>query len=173
MSREHRENLFSGDQPIPPNEVRRRYAEVLRPAQIVALDVLFGLRASVQGVDNALARWLGPDALTPGRFQVLVVLWAADRAVPQREIVEALDVSRATVSALVEILLAAGHVRVTPGSADKRHVLVELTAAGRATTLRLVKSNAARLRQTFGAFTDSELRTLVDLLLRLNASVER
>jgi hypothetical protein len=73
----------------------------------------------------------------------------------------------------VEILLAAGHVRVTPGSADKRHVLVELTAAGRATTLRLVKSNAARLRQTFGAFTDPELQTLVDLLLRLNASLER
>jgi DNA-binding MarR family transcriptional regulator len=161
------------NQPVPPTEVRRRYAEVLTPAQILALDVLFEVRASVQGVDTVLARWLGPDALTPGRFQVLVVLWAADRPVPQRDIVKALDVSRATVSALIEILAADGHIKVKPDPNDKRQVLVELTTTGGATTLRLVRSNTNRLRKTLGTFSDSELRTLADLLLRMNASLAR
>jgi DNA-binding MarR family transcriptional regulator len=165
--------LFTGDQPVPPNEVRRRYAEVLTPTQNLALDVLFGLRASVQGVDTVLARWLGPDALTPGRFQVLVVLWAADRAIPQRDIVETLGVSRATVSALIEILVADGLIKVRPDPNDKRQVLAELTTTGKATTLRLIRSNTNRLRKTLKTFTDSELRTLADLLLRLNASLVR
>ncbi|MDB5408099.1 MAG: transcriptional regulator, MarR family [Rhodospirillales bacterium] len=122
-------------------------------------------------MDNVLARWLGPDALTPGRFQVLVVLWAAERPLPQRDIVKALDVSRATVSALVELLEASGHLKVTSDPDDKRQVLVELTTIGRATTLRLVKSNATRLRKALGTFTDTELRTLANLLLRLNAGL--
>lgn len=165
--------MFSGDQPVPPDEVRRRYAELLTPGHVVALDVLFGLRATVQGLNTVLARWMGLDALTPGRFQVLVVLWAAGRPIPQRDIVEALDVSRATVSALIEILVAAGLIKVKPDPNDKRQLLVELTRAGRGTTLRLVKSNADRLRKTFGTLTDADLRTLSGLLLRLNASLER
>jgi DNA-binding MarR family transcriptional regulator len=173
MSSARREKLIRGDQPVAPDEVRRRYAELLAPGQIIALDVLFGLRTTVQGLDTVLARWMGRDALTPGRFQVLVVLWAADRPVPQRDIVKALDVSRATVSALIEILVDAGHIKVKPDPNDKRQVLVELTKAGRATTLRSVKSNADRLRKTFGTLTDADLRTLVGLLLRLNASLER
>ncbi len=164
---------MTGEQPVPPNDVRRRYAEILAPTQVLAIEVLFGLRASVQGVDTVLARWMGPDALTPGRFQVLAVLWAAGRAVPQREIVKALDVSRATVSALVDILVTAGHVAVRPDGQDKRQVLVELTDSGRATTLRLVKLNATRLREALQPLSDADLSALIDLLARMKSALER
>jgi DNA-binding MarR family transcriptional regulator len=120
-----------------------------------------------------LAQWLGPDALTPGRFQILVVLWAANRPVPQREVVKALGVSRATVSALVETLVKDGYVEITPDPNDKRQVLVELTSTGKADTLRLIRSNTTRLRKSFADFSDADLRILADLLLRLNANLAR
>ena len=152
---------------LPPENVRRRYAAVLPPGPLLAIETLFGLRAAAQGVDNVLSRQLGADALTPGRWQVLVVLWAADGPLPQRDIVSALKVSRPTISDLVEVLARDGHVTAAPDAADGRQVLVALTEAGRRTTSRLIEENAARLRQTFGALTDAELRRLTDLLSRL------
>lgn len=152
---------------LPPDNVRRRYTSILPAGPMLALEVLFALRAGVQGMDNALSRWLGSDALTPGRWQVLVVLWSADEPLPQREIVDALKVSRATVSGLVEMLLGEGHVTVTPDPEDKRQVLVALTPDARRMTERLVQENAKRLRQTFSGLDDDELRQLASLLARL------
>jgi DNA-binding MarR family transcriptional regulator len=158
---------MSSSRMVPPDYVRRRYHDSLSPGHALALEVLFALRAGVHGVDNALARWLGRDALTPGRLQVLAVLWARAGPVPQREIVGELKVSRPTVSGLVETLVAEGHVTAMPDPSDKRQVLVALTPAGRAMTERLVRENAKRLRETFGALSDDELRTLSHLLCRL------
>ncbi len=152
---------------LPPEAVRRRYAATLPPGQSLALEVLFALRSGVQGLDNVLSRWLGNDALTPGRWQVLVVLWSADGPLPQRDIVDALKVSRPTVSDLVEILVGEGHVTATGDPADKRQVLVALTEEGRRMTSRLVEENAVRLRQTCSALEDTELQQLVGLLSRL------
>src|ERR1700753_3080494 len=87
---------------VPPHHIRRRYAEILPADQLSALELLFALRSSVQNIDNALSRWLGSDALTPGRLQVLAVLWSSDAPLPQKDIVAALRVSRATVSALLD-----------------------------------------------------------------------
>ena len=157
---------------LPPENVRRRYAAALPADQLLALETLFVLRAAAQGVDNVLSRRLGSDALTPGRWQVLVVLWAADGPLAQRDIVKALKVSRPTISDLVEVLVREGHVSVSSDQEDKRQVLVALTKPGRQMTSRLIEENAARLRQMFGALTDTELRQLVDLLYRLlDASV--
>ena len=152
---------------LPPENVRRSYAAALPSGQMLALETLFALRAAAQGVDNVLSRQLGGDALTPGRWQVLVVLWAADGPLPQRDIVSALKVSRPTISDLVEVLVREGHVTVASDPDDKRHVLVALTKSGRQMTSRLVEENAARLRQTFGALEDIELAHLMDLLSRL------
>jgi DNA-binding MarR family transcriptional regulator len=152
---------------VPPDDVRRRYAHVLPPSEALALEVLFALRSSVQGVDNMLSRWLGSDALTPGRLQVLVVLWARETPTPQREIVEALKVSRATVSGLIETLIEEGHAAAISSANDRRQVLVALTPSGRDITERLVRENGKRLRGAFGNLKDDELRVLAGLLNRL------
>lgn len=153
--------------PSPPDKVRRHYDRVLPPGPALAVKVLFALRSTIQDLDNRLAVWLGSDALTPGRLQVLMVLLARDQPIPQREIVHTLKVSRATVSDLVEVLQADGHVTTTQGVEDKRHVLVALTPAGRDMTKRLARQNADQLRREFASLDDDELRTLADLLARM------
>ena len=151
---------------VPPDFVRRRYEEVLPPGDVLALEALFAMRSGMQAVDNVMSRWLGDDALTPGRWQVLAVLWSRGRPVPQREIVEALKVSRANVSMLVEGLQKEGHITATPDPADGRQVLVALTPAGHAVTDRLVRDTAGNLRRSL-ALDDSELRLLTDLMARI------
>ena len=96
-----------------------------------------------------------------------MVLLASGRPIPQSEIVQALKVSRATVSGLVDALLAEGHVTAALGAEDRRQVLVALTPDGQAMTTRLVQDNSERLRHEFGALDDDELRTLAGLLARL------
>jgi DNA-binding MarR family transcriptional regulator len=151
---------------VPPDFVRRRYDAVLPPGEALALEALFALRSGMQALDTIVARWLGDDALTPGRWQVLAVLWSRDAPVPQREIVGALKVSRANVSMLVDALRAEGHVEATPDPADGRQVLVSLTSRGRAVTDRLVRETAGKLRGSL-ALDDDELRALADLMTRL------
>ncbi|MCQ8239705.1 MarR family winged helix-turn-helix transcriptional regulator [Rhizosaccharibacter radicis] len=151
---------------VPPGHVRRSYAERLPPGDALALETLFSLRATAQAIDNVVSRWLGEDALTPGRWQVLAVLWSRDRPVPQREIVDALKVSRANVSMLIDALRGEGHVSAIADPGDGRQVLVALTEEGRTITDRLVRDTARRLRATL-ALDDEELRRLVALTGRL------
>ena len=153
---------------VPPGHVRDRYIDVLEPGEAAALELLFTAREAAHRLDAMVAGWLGPDALTPGRLQVLIVLWSRDGAVAQREIVKALKVSRANVSALVDVLHKEGHVTSGPGPIDKRQVLVALTPSGRAVTDRLVRETAAKLRASL-ALDDGDLRLLAGLMARMFA----
>ena len=161
-------NRKKSDPLVPPENVRRRYADLLPPTDLLAMETLFALRSGVQIVENGLARWLGEDALTPGRLQVLVVLWSHREPVPQRELVQTLKVSRATISGLVEALANEGLVETSSDALDGRKVLVSLTLPAREMTQRLITENASRLRGTFHSLNDRELRTLIALLSRLH-----
>ena len=165
-------NRRTGNVLLPPGELRRAHRRLLPPGQALALDVLFGLRAGVQEMDNLLSVWLSREGLTPGRFQVLTVLWATEMPMPQREVVNLLRVSRATVSGLIETLCREGHVIAVPDTEDARQVLVSLTVAGRATVDRIVRENAERLRNAFIALSDTELHALVNLLQRTSQSIK-
>ena len=128
------------------------------------MEIVFSLRTDALAIDNALTRWLAQDGVSPGRFQLLVVLWAAMAPVPQRYIVQVLKVTRATVSASVEHLLRQGHVSCAPGVEDGREVFVALTPSGRRFTTRLVKEHAVRLRSYFSHLSPAELTTAADVL---------
>ena len=152
---------------VPPDKVRQHLARTLPKPSDLAFEVMFAVRADVQALDNILTRWLEDDGLTPGRMQVLVVLWAHDGPIPQRDIVRLLKVTRPTISGLIDALRAEGHVTTAQDAADKRQVLVKLTPSGRSMIARLAQQTGTRLRAAFGALSDAELGTLTDLLRRL------
>lgn len=150
---------------VPPAYVRARFAEVLTPSETSALEALFRLRETAHRFDALMASWIGQDALSPGRLQVLIVLWTRGQPVPQREIVEALKVSRANVSMLVEALQREGHILSEPDPNDRRQVMVSLTPAGTTMTDRLVRETAGKLRDSL-ALDDRELGIFNDLMAR-------
>ncbi|GBQ25390.1 MarR family winged helix-turn-helix transcriptional regulator [Gluconacetobacter sacchari] len=147
-------------------------ATVLDADAMAAIELMFALRSAVQGLDNVFTRWLEKDELTPGRWQVLVVLWAADGPIPHRVIVQALKVSRATVSGLVEALLAQAYVEVAEDPQDRRQVLVALTPKGERTTLRLLHENTQLLQKIFRNIK-SDIRKFETILSRIDIDANR
>lgn len=151
----------------PPAEAWARFKQVLPADQVAAMDVMFSLRTTVQQLDKMITQWLNNEALSPGRFQVVALLWSMGRPVAQREIVNILQVSRATVSGLVEGLLQDGYIYTEPSSKDKRQVLVSLSAQGEQIAYRLVQENTARLRQLMTAMTPQQMTELANVLRNL------
>ena len=159
--------------PLPPADVAELFHQVLSPDEVRSMDILFDIRATCQQVDSTVRMWLGPDALSPSRMHVMMVLWAAKRPVPQMHVVSALKVSRATVSNLIEALQKAGHVTSVSDTDDRRNTLVALTPAGEELTRRMTKSNAARLLDTLQDLAASEQEELLRLLALVRTSFRK
>ncbi len=150
----------------PPDFLMQAYAEELPADIFLSIRLLFALRNSVQRVNADLAHWLGPDALSPGRMQLLMILWAKKGPVLQRDLVDALGVSRASVSELIEHLSRDGLVVTRPDAEHGRRVYVELTSHGLEMATRQIRENGHRLDVALGKLSQDEKR---DLINRLNA----
>ena len=87
---------------FPTPYMRDAYAARFPAAALQRLETVFALKATAQQMTNVLNEWLASTAGSPARFQTLALLWGAgDRWVPHQEIIAALQVKRATVSALL------------------------------------------------------------------------
>jgi DNA-binding MarR family transcriptional regulator len=133
-----------------------------------ALDVVFALRMTAQRLDNAITEWMAGTAGTPARFQILALLWASEASgVPHKEIVKALEVTRATVSGLMASLERDGLVKSVVDRDDRRNLIATLTSRGRAIVEKAMDSNITSLRATLATLSADELETLTSLLQRL------
>ena len=152
----------------PPPTVMQALRERLTGQDLPALDVVFALRRTSQLVDNAITEWMADTAGTPARFQILGRLWASGAGgVPHKEIVKALEVSRATVSGLMTSLERDGLVKSTVNRDDRRNLVATLTSRGRTIFEKAIDTNFASLRAAFATLSANELATLMSLLQRL------
>jgi DNA-binding MarR family transcriptional regulator len=136
--------------------------------ELPALDVVFALRMTAQQMDNTITKWMADTAGTPARFQILVLLWASRASgVPHKEIVKAMEVSRATVSGLMTGLERDGLVKSTVDRDDRRNLVATVTSRGRAIFEKAIDPNLASLRAAFAPLSADELETLMSLLQRL------
>jgi DNA-binding MarR family transcriptional regulator len=133
-----------------------------------AFTAIFTLRNTAQQVENVISDWLAGTAGSVARFQIMALLWASDeQGVPHKEVVEALGVSRATVSGLMAGLERDGLVVSTVAENDRRNLLARLTEKGQAMMDGAMKPNSARLRAGFALLSTDELVTLTGLLGRV------
>lgn len=88
---------------------------------------------------------------SPERSRLLMVLGGG----PQRsgQVAQHLRVSPATVTETIDALVADGLVRRVPDRADRRAVLIELTAEGRRQREHFEQAAAARLAAVVGRLT--------------------
>ncbi|HTX47877.1 MAG TPA: MarR family transcriptional regulator [Caulobacteraceae bacterium] len=133
-----------------------------------AFGTVFALRSAAQQVDNAVTGWMADSAGTPARFQILGMLWASGAGgVPHKEIVQALQVTRATVSGLMAALERDGLVKSAEDRHDRRNLIATLTARGRAIFERAIDTNIVSLRAAFATLSADDVETLTSLLQRL------
>jgi DNA-binding MarR family transcriptional regulator len=154
--------------PKPPPTVIEAIRKRLAGQDLPALDVVFALRMTAQQMDNVITEWMADTAGTPARFQILAQLWASGASgVPHKEIVKALEVSRATVSGLMAALERDGLVKSSVDRDDRRNLVATLTSRGRAIVEKAIDSNAVPLRAVFATLSADERATLMSLLQRL------
>jgi DNA-binding MarR family transcriptional regulator len=152
----------------PPPTVMEALRKRFAGHDLPALDVVFALRMTAQQLDNAITEWMAGTAGTPARFQILVLLWASEaRGVPHKEIVKALEVTRATVSELMTSLERDRLVKSIIDRDDRRNLIATLTSRGRTIVEKAIDSNITSLRAALGSLSANELETLASLLLRL------
>ena len=152
----------------PPPTVMEALRKRFTGQDLSALDVVFALRMTAQQLDNTVTEWMAGTAGTPARFQILVLLWASEASgVPHKEIVKALEVSRATVSGLMTSLERDGLVKSTVDNDDRRNLIANLTSRGRAIVEKAIDSNATPMRAALAPLSASERTTLRLLLQRL------
>jgi DNA-binding MarR family transcriptional regulator len=152
----------------PPPTVMEALRKRFSRSDLPALDVVFALRMTAQQLDNTITEWMADTAGTPARFQILASLWASEaNGVPHKEIVKALEVTRATVSGLMTNLERDGLVKSSVDHDDRRNLVATLTSRGRAIVEKAIDSNAASLHAALEPLSADELETLKSLLQRL------
>jgi len=158
----------TGGLATPPPEVVDAIGRRLTAPRRQRLETIFLLRSTAQQVENSVSEWLAGLAGSPARFQTLVVLWAAGgRPVQHQEIISALRLKRATVSALMFSLEQDGLVQSVPDRQDRRRLLATLTSKGEKVTSDAMDLNAVRLEEMMHDLSAEDLTTLQRLLERL------
>ena len=158
----------TGQLATPPPHVQDAIGRRLSGPKRQRLETIFLLRSTAQQVDNVASEWLAGTAGSPARFQTLILLWAAGgRPVQHREIIAALRVKRATVSALMFSLEQDGLVQSVPDRQDRRRLLATLTSKGERVATDAMDLNAARLEEVMHDMSAEDLDVLHKLLRRL------
>ena len=154
--------------PTPPPAIKEVLRSRLSGRELQAVEAVFALRIASQQAENAITEWLAETAGSPARHEIMMLLWAADgRAVPHKDIVAVMGVTRATVSELMAALERQGVVSSSVDPDDRRQLLATLTPRGEAVMGKGMEVNKARLRQAFASVSSSELDALTALLKRV------
>jgi DNA-binding MarR family transcriptional regulator len=135
--------------------------------------------ASAQDVLRLAKKLLGAfgdefalHGLSPGRYAVLMSLFARNRPLAPSEIADRLDVTRATVTGLISGLVRDGLVSYAAGeSADRRRKAIALTAKGRKLLTTVVPDIFTQMAGLLAPLSRSERATLLRLAHKVEAGL--
>ncbi len=147
----------------------RRYPGARRLATESAINLL----RTESLVSAELTRLMRRYKLSIATFNVLMILDGAGRALCPWEIGERLLVTRGTVTGLLDTLEKQKLVRRTPHPQDRRMLLIEPTAKARKVLGDLLPEHFANEARLFETLTDREKETLVRLLGKVQAGLQK
>lgn len=114
--------------------------------------------------------------ITQGRFMILMLLLdkkhgGCPRARTPAELAECAQVSRATITGLLDTLERDGFVRREPDANDRRMVTVNLTKSGERFMHELLPRHFRLISALMAALSPAECKTLVKLLAKVITTV--
>jgi DNA-binding MarR family transcriptional regulator len=127
----------------------------------------FLLRKAYQRASGNLMRRIGEHDLTPMQFSVLVRLRERGQ-VSQNELGRLAAMDPPTAHGVVRRLKARALIAANPDPADKRLVLLSLTAKGAELVESLIPVSIGSNEETLSPLTEGEQRLLIDLLRRIS-----
>jgi DNA-binding MarR family transcriptional regulator len=141
----------------------RRLAEIQSPVRA-------RFRATLSDCDTAQFH-AATHAVTLGQMEAMMLLHEAAEALTMGELADALGMTPSSASQLVERLVRLGLVERLREEDDRRVVRVVVTTGTKRKFDAMVRVRLRALEHLTAALSDSELRTLVELLQKLGSPV--
>jgi DNA-binding MarR family transcriptional regulator len=133
----------------------------------VSLAAFRALRDVMHANRQAMGRRFASVGAHPGQAGCLRVL-ADEDGITQSELAETLNVSRPSITVMLQAVERAGAIRRAPDANDQRLTRVYLTEVGRAQADEMRRVLAAYVMETLGAMSEKDRRELARLLGELN-----
>jgi DNA-binding MarR family transcriptional regulator len=124
-----------------------------------------------RAIKQATLVLVSAESLTHPQYQALREIAKKNGAMLMREISDAMLVTPANVTGIVDRLEEKGLVIRKVSQGDRRATIVELTPEGRAVQERVAKKQGQLVQRALGAFTQDEQRTLRGLLQKLQREI--
>lgn len=141
------------------------------PAHIAAAQDLLRVSKKLLG---AFSEEFARRGLSPGRYAVLMALYACKGALAPSEIAERVGVTRATMTDLISGLVGDGLVASAPADGgDRRRKAVELTPKGRRLLGDFVPDVFAQMAELVAPLSREEIALLVQLLNKVETGLGR
>jgi len=142
---------------------RKRFSEF----DAATLRALLALRTTAQRVENALGSWFLDAGLTPQKFGVLIVLSAEGEPISLSDLRRYLGTTQANVTGLVAGLERDGYIDRKASTQDRRVSYISLSRSGKRIVQQLLPAYFSRNKVALRGLTQSEKKTLVDLLTKV------
>lgn len=111
--------------------------------------------------------------LSGGKFTVLMQLYTAKQGIPPSEFAERANVTRATITGLLDGLERDGLIERQPHPSDRRMLTVHLTDRGKELMQNILPEHFCRTKILMDTLTAADKRNLVKLLNKLRAGALR
>ena len=139
---------------------------------LAALETTLGLLLVAEQVQAAMERNLGCFNLSRGRFKVLIELMMAPEAyLTPADLASKIDVSRGTMTGLLNALANDNLIERHPSAEDRRTIFIRITAAGLALIQRMLPENFERTGKLMQHLAPDEKQTLVELLVKVKDGI--
>lgn len=153
-------------------EAAQRFPD-MNPA---ACEAFIHLIRAGDDVWRAMNNHFADHGITQGRFMVMMLLFdkksgGCPRPRTPAELAECAQVSRATITGLLDTLERDGFVRRVPDPGDRRMITVHLTEAGAEFLRKLLPVHFRLISKLMDALSPAEFKTLVRLLGKVIATV--
>lgn len=164
----HKTNEVISLKNIPTYESLQRFAQRYPALDPDALTASLTLLCVGNMLEEAYCAHFARHGLSHGRFRVLVMLLreyeAGIETVTPALLADKVGVTRATMTGLLDGLVADGLVARSEHAQDRRQKQIVLTNKGRRLVDRMMPDHCARVTALMGGLKATEMRTLVQLL---------
>lgn len=139
----------------------KRYPEL----DIASIETCLAFLHTTADVYQALDVHFARYGLSRGKFTLLMQLYLADeKGLTPSECAQRADVTKATITGLLDGLERDGLVRRQPDVTDRRMLRLQLTDKGRDLLSQMLPDHFCRTTDLMANLTDSEKKTLIKLL---------
>jgi DNA-binding MarR family transcriptional regulator len=157
---------------LPTPEVLAKFAERYPDADVTAIASFLHLLRVATDLSLALDACLSKHDLLQGRWWVLILLMREEHLSSTPSLLaEKVGVTRATMTGLIDSLEQSGLVQRVFDKADRRRVMIKLTAAGQAKLDVVMPDYYRRLRQCMQGLDENNRSQLQHILSLINLGI--